>query len=60
MGRRTKNKGKMQADAKVTDQYITFTTDNGILNQRRKQGEKLIDELYKFNGEKGVKPRTYQ
>jgi len=28
------NKGKMQADATVADQYITYPTDNGILNQK--------------------------
>lgn len=55
-----KNKGKMQADATVADQYITYPTDNGILNQSRKQCEKLIDKLYKYNGKEGVKPRTYR
>ena len=54
------NKGKMQADATVADQYITHPTDNGILNQSRKQSEKLIDKLYELNGKKGVKPRTYR
>jgi len=55
-----KNKGKMQADATVADQYITHPTDNGILNQSRKQCEKLIDKLYELNGKEGVKPRTYR
>jgi len=55
-----KNKGKMQADATVADQYITHPTDNGILNQSRKQCEKLIDKLYAINGKQGVKPRTYR
>jgi hypothetical protein len=31
------NKGKMKADATVADQYITYPTDNGLLNQSRKQ-----------------------
>ncbi|MDY6800149.1 MAG: IS5/IS1182 family transposase, partial [Bacteroidota bacterium] len=55
-----KNKGKMQADATVADQYITYPTDNGILNQSRKQCEKIIDKLYELNNKKGVKPRTYR
>jgi transposase, IS5 family len=55
-----KNKGKMQADATVADQYITFPTDNGILNQSRKQCEKLIDKLYAISGKEGEKPRTYR
>ena len=59
-GDEPKNKGKMQADATVTDQYITYPTDNGILNQSRKKCEKLIDKLYEMNGKQGVKPRTYR
>ncbi len=54
------NKGKMQADATVADQYITYPTDNGILNQSRKQCEKLIDKLYGANEKKGTKPRTFR
>jgi len=54
------NKGKLQADATVADQYITYPTDNGILNQSRKQCEKLIDKLYELNDKKGTKPRTYR
>jgi len=54
------NKGKLQADATVADQYITYPTDNGILNESRKQCEKLIDKLYKLNDKKGTKPRTYR
>ena len=52
------NKGKMQADATVADQYITYPTDNGILNQSRKQYEKIIDKLYDLNEKQGIKPRT--
>jgi IS5 family transposase len=55
-----KNKGKMQADATVADQYITYPTDNGILNESRKKCEKLIDKLYELDGKKGIKPRTYR
>lgn len=59
-GNKPKNKGKMQADATVADQYITYPTDNGILNQSRKKCEKLIDKLYELNGKHGEKPRTYR
>jgi len=54
------NKGKMQADATVADQYITYPTDNGILNESRKKCEKMIDKLYELDGKQGVKPRTYR
>jgi len=50
----------MQADATVADQYITYPTDNGILNQSRKQCEKFIDKLYDLSGKEGQKPRTYR
>ncbi len=33
------NKGQLKADATVADQYITYPTDNGILNQSRKKLE---------------------
>ena len=55
-----KNKGKMQTDATVADQYITYPTDNGILNESRKKCENMIDNLYDLNGKQGVKPRTYR
>jgi IS5 family transposase len=55
-----KNKGKMQADATVTDQYITYPTDTGVLNESRKKCEKMIDKLYEVNGKQGIKPRTYR
>lgn len=55
-----KNKGKLQADATVADQYITYPTDSGILNESRKQLEKIIDKLYELDGKQGVKPRTYR
>jgi IS5 family transposase len=55
-----RNKGKMQADATVADQYITYPTDNGILNESRKKCEKLMDTLYEKSGKQGVKPRTYR
>ena len=54
------NKGKLQADATVADQYIAYPTDNGLLNESRKQCEKFIDKLYEKNGKKRTKPRTYR
>ena len=54
------NKGKLQADATVADQYITFPTDAKILNSSRKQLDKMIDNLY-LKGDKSItKPRTYK
>jgi len=54
------NKGKMQADATVADQYIKYPTDSGLLNSARKKSEKMIDILYELEGKKGVKPKTYR
>lgn len=54
------NKGKMQADATVADQYINYPTDNGILNKCRIQCEKMIDRLYFLNNKLDVIPRTYR
>jgi len=54
------NKGKLQMDATVADQYITYPTDSNILNSSRKQCEKMIDKLYELNGKQGTKPRTYR
>jgi len=54
------NKGKLQMDATVADQYITYPTDSNILNESRKQCEKMIDKLYELNGKSGTKPRTYR
>lgn len=54
------NKGKLQMDATVADQYITYPTDSKILNASRKQCEDMIDKLYAKNNKKGVKPRTYR
>ena len=59
-GEEPKNKGKMQADATVADQYITYPTDSGTLNESRKFLEKLIDKLYHLEAKQGVKPRTYR
>jgi len=54
------NKGKLQMDATVADQYITYPTDSKILNASRKQCEGMIDKLYSKNNKQGVKPRTYR
>ena len=55
-----KNKGRLQLAATVADQYITYPTDPGILNECRKKCEDMIDKLYALTGKKGVKPRTYR
>jgi len=54
------NKGKMQADATVADQYITFPTDAKLLNTSRKKLDEMIDKLYNFKDKKMIKPRTYR
>ncbi|MCF6307522.1 MAG: transposase [Flavobacteriaceae bacterium] len=54
------NSGRLQMDATVADQYITYPTDAKILNSSRKQCEKIIDKLYELNGKKDTKPRTYR
>jgi hypothetical protein len=54
------NKGEMQADATVADQYITYPTDSGTLNESRKKLEKMIDNLYEKDKKRGIKPRTYR
>jgi hypothetical protein len=54
------NKGKLQIDATVSDQYIKFPTNTNLMNEGRKKLEKIIDDLYEKKGEKGTKPRTYR
>lgn len=54
------NKGKLQADATVADQYITFPTDAKLLNSGRKKLDEMIDSLYLYYDRIGVKPRTYR
>lgn len=54
------NKGKLQADATVADQYITFPTDAKILNTSRKKLDEMIDKLYDYDKDLRVKPRTYR
>ncbi len=54
------NKGKLQADATVADQYIKYPTDTDLMNKGRKILESLIDILYEKDGKQGEKPRTYR
>jgi hypothetical protein len=54
------NSGRLQMDATVADQYITYPTDAKVLDSSRKQCDKIIDKLYALNGKKGTKPRTYR
>ena len=55
-----KNKGKLQMDATVADQAISYPTDSNLLNTSRKKCEAIIDFLYELDGKKGTKPRTYR
>ncbi len=55
-----KIKGKMQIDATDTDQYITYPTNNGILNESRKKCKNLIDKLFERNDKQGIKLMTYK
>lgn len=54
------NKGKLQADATVADQYITYPTDSKLLNTSRKKLEDIIDKLYHWDDHLKQKPRTYR
>lgn len=54
-----KNKGKLQIDATVADQYIKYPTDLDLLNESRQWGEKIIDEIFE-KSPTGKKPRTYR
>ena len=54
------NKGKLQADATVADQYIKHPTDTDLMNKGRRILEGLIDILYDKGGKQGTKPRTYR
>ena len=56
-----KNKGKLILDATCAPADIAYPNDIGILNQARRQTEKIIDCLYKcLKGKRGKKPRTYK
>jgi len=54
------NKGHLQADATVADQYITFPTDAKLLNTARKKLDVMIDKWYAYSNKNTVKPRTYK
>ncbi len=56
-----KNRGKLRLDASCAPADLTYPNDLGILNQARKQTEKIIDSLYKNRKNKlHKKPRTYK
>jgi hypothetical protein len=54
------NKGKLQSDATVADQNITYPTDSKLLNASRKKLEEMIDKLYDWDDSLILKPRTYK
>ncbi|MCP4270327.1 MAG: IS5 family transposase [Candidatus Brocadiaceae bacterium] len=53
------HKGKLVIDAVVTEQQIKYPTDLELLNDSRKQAERLFDLLYQPSKGK-IKPRTYR
>ncbi len=56
-----KNRGKLILDATCAPADITYPNDLGILNQARKQTEKVIDFLHNNRKNKlDKKPRTYK
>jgi transposase, IS5 family len=56
-----KNRGKLILDATCAPGDISYPTDLGLLNQARKQTEKIIDFLFELVlGELDKKPRTYR
>lgn len=56
-----KNKGKLQLDATVADQHITYPNDLKILNTAREKTESIIDTLFEHHKDRlAVKPRTYR
>ena len=56
-----KNRGKLILDASCAPADITYPNDLGILNQARKQTEKIIDFLHNNRKNKlDKKPRTYK
>ena len=57
----TKNKGKLILDATAAPADITYPFDLGLLNQARRQIEKIIDYLYRTCQTKQFKkPRSYR
>ncbi len=57
----TKNQGKLILDATCAPGDISYPNDLGILNQARRQTEKILDSLYKTCQTKvDRQPRTYR
>lgn len=54
-----KNRGTLKMDATVADQEVKYPTDLNLLNEGRKNLERMVDLLY-FSGCDGKKPRTYR
>jgi len=55
------NRGKLILDASCAPADISYPTDLNLLNQGRKQTEKIIDILYEtLKGKLVQKPRTYR
>ncbi|KYC34685.1 transposase [Scytonema hofmannii PCC 7110] len=60
-GETPKNRGKLIIDATCAPGDISYPTDLELLNQARKQTEKIIDLLYEQTlGQLEKKPRTYR
>jgi hypothetical protein len=59
-GEQPSNRGKLQLDATVCDQYIKYPTDLDLLNEARQFSEAIIDELYLKGSLTTKKPRTYR
>jgi hypothetical protein len=56
-----KNRGKLILDATCAPGDISYPTDLELLNQARKQTERIIDLLYEqIKGTLEKKPRTYR
>ncbi|CDN16934.1 hypothetical protein RintRC_4166 [Richelia intracellularis] len=55
-----KNRGKLILDGTCAPIDISYPTDLGILNQARKQTERIIDSLYEQMGRLYKKPSTYR
>ena len=57
----SKNRGKLILDATCASIDLSYPTDLGILNQARKQTERIIDFLYEeIKGRLDKKARTYR
>lgn len=60
-GEEIKNQGKLILDASCSPADISYPYDLGILNQGRKQIERILDCLYEsLRGKLKKKPRTYR